>query len=156
MTALSVVIMCFGTMIPFMTYVSPLICLVIGSVLLDIFSKKGFVSWYFSVSILSILLCPDKEAVAVFWAFGSYPLFRIWLNKLPLKWIIKLIYFNTITILLYWFLLHVLGLQELTAEFSGVGTVIIIAMLLVGNVIFIVIDIILLRLEYKKSKFVRK
>lgn len=157
MTALSVVIMCFGTMLPFMTYVSPVFCLMIGGILLKVFSRVGFVSWYLAVAILSILLCPDKEAAAVFTAFGVYPLFRTWFNKMPLKWIFKLVYFNVVTLLLYWILMHLIGMQELVREFSGVGTVMIVGMLLAGNVIFILIDTVLSRLDRsKKYKFAKE
>ena len=156
-TALSVIIMCFGTMFPFMTYVSPMFCFIIGAFLLRIISKSGYICWYFAVTILSLLLCPDKEAASVFTAFGLYPLFRRWFNKLPAKWIFKLLYFNISTLLLYWFLMRVIGLDALVQEFSGVGTVMMLVMLFAGNLIFILYDRILRRIESsKKFKFKRK
>ena len=154
MTALCVIIMCFGTMLPFMTYVSPVFCLMIGGILLKIFSRTGFISWYIAVAVLSVLLCPDKEAAAVFTAFGVYPLVRIWLNNFPFKWLFKLLYFNAVTLLLYWLLLHVIGLQELAQEFSDVGKIMTLCMLFAGNLIFIILDRLLWRLDHsKKYKF---
>lgn len=154
-TALSVIIMCFGTMFPFMTYASPLVCFVIGAVLLKIISRSGFVCWYFAVAILSLLLCPDKEAAAVFTVFGMYPLFRQWFEKLPVKWLFKLVYFNILTVLLYWFLMHVIGMEALIQEFEGVGTLLMLAMLLAGNLVFILTDLLLRRIERSK-KYKRK
>ena len=155
--ALSIIIMCFGTMFPFMTYVSPMFCFIIGAILLRIISKSGFVCWYLAVTILSLILSPDKEAAAVFAVFGLYPLFRRWFEKLPVKWLFKLIYFNLLTLLLYWFLLQVIGLEALVQEFSGVGTVMMHVMLLAGNLIFILADRILRNIEHsKKYKFKRK
>lgn len=157
MTALAVVIMSFGTMLPFMTYVSPVFCLMIGAVMLKIISKTGFVSWYSAVAVLSLLLCPDKEAAAVFTAFGIYPLFRVKLNKLPFKWVFKLIYFNLVTLLLYWVLMYLIGMQELIREFADIGTAMTIGMLFAGNFIFILLDITLQRLDRSnKYKFVKE
>lgn len=154
MTALAVVIMSVGTMLPFMTYVSPVLCMMIGAFILKIINKTGFISWYFAVTVLSLLLCPDKEAAAVFTAFGIYPLFRVKLNKLPLKWLFKLIYFNVITIFLYWSLMNIIGMQELVRAFSDIGTAMTIGMLIAGNFIFVILDFTLQRLDRSdKYKF---
>lgn len=152
MTALCVIIMCFGTMIPFMTYASPVFCLIIGGVLLKIMRKTGFISWYFATAVLSALLSPDKEAAAVFIALGLYPLFRVWFEKFKIKWILKMLYFNTTILLLYWLLLQLIGMKELVNEFSDIGAVLTVIMLFTGNVIFLIIDKILSRLE-RANKF---
>ncbi len=151
MTALCVVIMCFGGMIPFMTYVSPVFCMMIGAILLKVIGKTGFISWYFAVMLLSLLLCPDKEAASVFTAFGYYPIMKIRFDKLPLKWLFKLLYFNAVTLILYWILMYLIGLQELANEFAEIGTVMTVCMLAAGNVIFIFLDITLRRLERSKK-----
>ena len=96
MAALAVVIMCFGGMIPFMTYVSPVIAMIIGAVVLKIISKAGFFTWYFAVAILAVLLSPDKEAASVFIAFGCYPAVRMIFEKSPFRWLLKFIYFNIV------------------------------------------------------------
>ena len=154
MTALCVIIMCLGTMIPFMTYASPVFCLMVGGFLLKIIRKNGFISWYFATAVLSALLSPDKEAAAVFIALGLYPLFRVWFEKFKIKWVLKLIYFNTTILLLYWLLLHLIGLKDLVDEFSEIGTALTVVMLVTGNVIFLIIDRLLRRLEHaKKFKF---
>ena len=156
-TALSIIIMCFGTMFPFMTYVSPMFCFIIGAFLLRIISKSGYICWYFAVTILSLLLCPDKEAAAVFIVFGLYPFFRRWFEKMPVKWLFKLVYFNILTLLLYRFLMHVIGLDDLVQEFSGIGMTLTMVMLLAGNLIFILYDRILRKIESSKNfKFKRK
>ena len=152
MIALAVVIMSIGTMLPFMTYVSPVLCMMIGAVLLKLINKTGYICWYIAVSILSLLLSPDKEAAAVFAAFGIYPLFRMQFQKLPLKWLFKLLYFNTITLLLYWLLIQIIGIPELVGEFTGVGTAMTIVMLMTGNLIFVLLDFSLQRLD-KSNKY---
>ena len=147
MAALSIVIMCFGGMMPFMTYVSPVLRMTIGAILLKLIGKTGFISWYFAVMLLSLLLCPDKEAAAVFTAFGYYPLSRVYLQRLPFKWLFKMIYFNAVTLLLYWVLMHILGMQQLYEEFAALGMVMTLVILFAGNLVFVLFDVILLRLE---------
>lgn len=151
MAALSIVVMCFGGMLPFMTYVSPVLCMTIGAILLRIIGKNGFISWYLAVMLLSLLLCPDKEAAAVFTAFGYYPLIRGWLQKLPLRWAFKILYFNIVSISLYWFLMHIIGMQRLNEEFAELGSIMTLIVLLTGNFVFVFLDITLQRLERSKK-----
>lgn len=154
MAALSAVIMCFGGMLPFMTYVSPVLCLTLGAILLKIIGKTGFVSWYIAVMLLSLLLCPDKEAASVFLAFGYYPLIRVFLERLPFKWVFKILYFNVVTLLLYWILMYIIGMQQLYEEFAEMGRIMTLVALLAGNLIFVILDVTLQRLERsKKYKF---
>jgi len=154
MAALSVVIMCFGGMLPFMTYVSPVLCLTLGAILLKIIGKTGFVSWYIAVMLLSLLLCPDREAASVFLAFGYYPLIRVFLERLPFKWVFKILYFNVVTLLLYWILMYIIGMQQLYEEFAEMGRIMTLVALLAGNLIFVILDVTLQRLERsKKYKF---
>ena len=146
LAALSIIIMCLGTIFPFMTYVSPRIT-----------TKTGYICWYLAVTILSLLLCPDKEAAAVFSTFGTYPLFRFQFEKLPFKVILKLLYFNLLVLMLYWILLHVVGMAELQNEFEGVSLGLAVFMLIIGNVVFILFDRMLRKIEHSNvHKFSRK
>ena len=40
-------------------------------------------AWYGAVSILSLLLGPDKEAAAIFLALGYYPILKRHIDRLP-------------------------------------------------------------------------
>ena len=156
MAALAVVIMCFGGMIPFMTYVSPVIAMIIGAVVLKIISKAGFFTWYFAVAILAVLLSPDKEAASVFIAFGCYPAVRMIFEKSPFRWLLKFIYFNIVILILYWLLINIMGMQQLASEFADLGKIMTILMLIIGNVIFVMIDLSLRRLDGMKKFKVTK
>ena len=66
MAALAVVIMCMGGIIPLATYVCPMLCAVLLAAVLRLTGRRIGWAWYGAVSLLSLLLGPDKEAAAVF------------------------------------------------------------------------------------------
>lgn len=140
MAALAVVIMSLGTMIPVATYVCPMAAIILQQVILKICGGRIAWAWYGAVSILSLLMAPDKEAAAVFLCIGYYPIVKPWMDRKKGKWIIKGIYFNGVILAMYWVLLHLLGMAELAAEFAEMGTLLTITMLLLGNVVFFLLD----------------
>ena len=140
LAALAVVIMTLGCLIPIATYVSPMLC----SVLL-LFVKQSCGNtigwtWYGAVSVLSLLLSPDMEAAAVFVALGYYPMIQPGINKSRLRWLWKILFFNAVTLLLYWMLIFVLGMAQIAADFQGVGRIGLAVVLLLGNVSFLLLD----------------
>ena len=74
--ALAVVIMNLGGLIPMATYVCPTLCMVILSFVHMACGRRIAWSWYAAVSILSLLMSPDKEAAAVFAFLGYYPILK--------------------------------------------------------------------------------
>ena len=74
MAALAVVIMCMGGIIPMATYVCPMLCSLLLAVVLRLTGRRIAWAWYAAVSLLSLLLGPDKEAAAVFVFLGYYPI----------------------------------------------------------------------------------
>ena len=140
LAALAVVIMSMGTLIPVATYVCPMLCALILQLVMKTCGRKTAWAWYGTVSILSLLMAPDKEAAAVFLALGYYPILKPKLDSLKGKWIWKLLFFNAVTILTYWLLMHLLGFDRLAAEFSEMGLVLTTVMLLLGNVTFFLLD----------------
>ena len=140
LAALAVVVMSMGTLIPVATYVCPVICCLLLQVILKICGRKIAWGWYGAVSILSLLMAPDKEAAAVFLALGYYPILKPKLDSLKGKLLWKLLFFNAVTLLTYWLLLHLLGFDQLAAEFSEMGAMLTAVMLLLGNVTFFLLD----------------
>lgn len=149
LAALAIVIMCFGSMLPFMTYVCPVICICITQFVLKLCGKSAAWTWYAAVCILSLLLCPDKEAAAIFAALGYYPMIKVLLEKLRISWLLKFVYFNLVIVVLYWLLMNVLGMGQLAEEFSSLGTVMTVITLVLGNLVFWLIDNILGRMSRK-------
>lgn len=140
LAGLAVVIMCLGAIIPFSTYISPMLCCITLCVV------SGFcgirLSWtcYAVVSILSFLLCPDKEAAMVFIVLGYYPLIKLYLEKCKFAFVLKILFFNTSVWLAYSALIFLLGMQDLLKESMEFGYVGLVVILLLGNVTFFILD----------------
>ena len=143
--ALAVVIMTLGTIIPVATYVCPVACMLLLQMVLKITGTRLGWAWYGAVSILSLLLAPDKEAAAVFLAVGYYPIVKPKLDKRKGKWLWKGLFFNFVILALYWLLLKVIGMERLVEEFSGMGIAMTAVLLLLGNVTFFLVDHLLTR-----------
>lgn len=149
LAALAVVTMCLGGLIPVATYVIPMLCGLLCAVVCRIGGSRTAWAWYGAVSLLGLLLGPDKEAAAVFVALGYYPIIKPKLDKLPLKWIWKLLLFNLATAAVYGIMLFVFGMAELAAEFRELGAVMFGAVLILGNVTFFLFDLVLTRFRRK-------
>ena len=140
LAALAVVVMSLGTLIPVATYVCPMLCAILLQLVQKICGRRITWAWYGTVSLLSLLMAPDKEAAAVFLALGYYPIVKPSLDRLRGKWFWKALLFNGVILLTYWLLIHLLGFHALMAEFTEMGTVLVALMLLLGNVIFFLLD----------------
>lgn len=140
LAALAVVIMSMGTLIPVATYVCPMVCALILELVRKICGQQIAWGWFGAVSILSLLMAPDKEAVAVFLALGYYPILKPKLDRLKGKLFWKLLFFNAVTLLTYGLLMHLFGFDRLAAEFSEMGIALTALMLLLGNVTFFLLD----------------
>ena len=152
MAALAVTIMSMGGLIPVATYVCPMLCAMLQSFVLIFCGKRIAWAWYGAVSILSLILGPDKEAAAVFLFLGYYPILKPAMDKLRLSWLWKALLFNGAILGMYWLLLNLLGMEQLNAEFSELGTVLTGLMLAMGNLIFILLDKVLDRLKHIKGR----
>ena len=138
--ALAVVIMNMGTLIPVATYTCPVLCALLLQMVMKSCGARTAWAWYGAVSILSILLAPDKEAAAVFAAIGYYPIVKPMLDRSKGKWLWKTLLFNVSILCMYWVLMHLFGLEQVTAEFSELGTVMTAVLLILGNVTFFLLD----------------
>lgn len=143
--ALAVVIMALGGLIPAATFVCPMLCMLILSLVLKQCGHRIGWAWYGAVAILSALLGPDKEAAAVFVFLGYYPILKPKLDTLPLKWLWKGLIFNAAILSMYWLLMNLFGMTELLEEFGEMGTVMTLATLALGNVTFYLLDLVLSR-----------
>lgn len=152
MAALAVTIMSMGGLIPVATYVCPMLCAIIQFFVVLTCGKRIAWAWYSAVAILSLILGPDKEAAAVFVFLGYYPIVKPAMDKLWLSWLWKGLLFNCAILFMYWLLMNLLGMEQLAAEFSELGTVLTVAMLVMGNFIFFLLDKVLDRLKHIKGR----
>lgn len=143
--ALAVVIMSLGGLIPAATFVCPMLCILILSMVIKQCGSRIGWTWYGAVAILSVLLGPDKEAAAVFVFLGYYPILKPKMDALPCKWLWKGILSNTAILTMYWLLMNLFGMAELAEELGEMGAVMTLGTLALGNVTFFLLDTLLTR-----------
>lgn len=150
--ALAVVIGAMGGMIPVATYVIPTLQCMILQLILSACGVRFAWSWYGCVTVLNLLLCPDKEAAAMFLALGYYPIVKPKLEKLPLPLLWKMLFFLITVAAVYGLLIFVLGMDGLGQEFAELGAVLGILCAILGSVTFLLLDRILTKFQRKFSK----
>ena len=89
--SLAITIMCFGGIIPIATYVTPMICIIIAQIIQCCCGSKFTCTWYAAVSLLSLILSPDKEAALLFVFLGNYPSIKQQLERVKFKVLFKII-----------------------------------------------------------------
>ena len=111
---------------------------------------------YLAISILSLLLLPDKAAALLFAGLtGWYPLLKRPFERLPLvlAYLCKFLSANAVCFLLFWLFRAILGLQGYTIP-------LLLLLLLLYNAAFFLFDIALTRLIWlyigKFRKYLRK
>ena len=137
--ALAVVIMCLGGIIPLATYMIPVLCCVLLQLILPSIASYGWV-WYAAVALLGLLLCPDKEAAAVFVFVGYYPILKPKFDSLPLSLLWKALFFNAVILAMYQLLIHLFGMAQVASEFAELGIVMTLITLALGNLCFFLLD----------------
>ncbi len=136
--AVAVVIMCLGGLIPVATYVCPMLCCIILQIVLVMCGSRIAWVWYIAVSILSLLLGPDKEAAVIFVILGYYPIVKPKLDTMRLSWLLKAILFNVSVAAAYGVLLRILGVED--ASILKEGWVLLLILVVLGNVAFFLLD----------------
>ena len=145
MAALAVVIMSLGGMIPLATFVCPMLCILLLQFVARTCGSRIAWAWYGAVALLSLLLGPDKEAAAVFVFLGYYPIVKPWIERQKLSLLLKLVFFNAAVLLMYWLLMNLFGMAELSREFEEAGVLMTGITLVLGNITFFMLDFILSR-----------
>ena len=146
LAALAVVIMNLVGLIPVATFVCPMLCMMILTLVVRFCGRRIGWAWYGAVSILSVLLGPDKEAAAIFAFLGYYPLLKPWLDRMKGGTLLKFLFFNCVILLMYWLLINLFGLAQIAQEYRELGLAMTIFTLITGNLIFFMLDKILARL----------
>lgn len=142
--ALSVVIMLL-TVVPVLTYTSPAFAGLLLVIIVIELDKKWAFGVYAAVGVLSVLLASDKEAAIIYlFFFGYYPILKAIIEsklKSILGWIAKFALFNTAIVACYLMIVKVLLLPM--EDFDDFGKYTIPILLLAGNVVFFLYDMLL-------------
>lgn len=142
-SALGVVIMMITAIIPTATYATPALASMLVAVIVIEINIKWALASYVVVSVLSLLLVPDKEAVAFYILFfGYYPVLKQIIESkikpMLLQWILKTLTFSLSAVLVYYIAIYLLGIP--TDEFVVFGMNIPLIFLLVGIFVFVMFD----------------
>ena len=137
MAAVAVVIMNLGSVIPVNTYICPVLCILLCRPVLERCGKK--IGWcsYLAVTVLSLLLAPDREAALVYAFLGYYPMVRPWFQRLGvLAMPAKLLFFTVMGAASYGVLLFVMGAGAAMEE----GWVMTAVTVILWDVLFLLVD----------------
>lgn len=142
MTAVAVVIMSLGSLIPVNTYVCPVLCILIHRVVLERCGRRLSWCYYMAVALLSLLLAPDREAALVYVCLGYYPMIRPVFQRLHpvfLSTALKLVYFTLAGAAAYGLLMILMGMDVVMMEFGGAAWLLVVAVLM-WDLLFLLVD----------------
>ena len=146
MNALAVVLLSLGGLIPIATYCAPLLAMAVLLPVQEEYGNKLAITAWVSVSLLALMLTPDRETALVYVFFGWYPVARPRIAALPSRLVrlaVKLIIATAIILLLYGAVLRLMGL---TADLLEGTFLLNAALLTMGNIVFLLLDLALARL----------
>ena len=131
--ALSVTLLMMGNLLQIGTYAAPMLAAFLLVPVLEEYGVRYALLMYMAVSVLSVLLVPDKE-LALFYTLvlGYYPVLKQALDRLclaPLRWLVKLAVFNGATVAMYGLLMLLIG-PSVARELLADGPVWLVALLL--------------------------
>ena len=145
LNALAVVLMNLGSLVPLATFCTPLLAmLVLLPVLEEYGARMGWAAWV-SVSILSLLLVTDRETALVYVFFGWYPMVRpkvAAIKSKVLRFGVKLLICNGLIFTLYGLVLRLMGLTADLLESTRLMNAL---LLVLGNLVFFLTDLVLQR-----------
>ena len=137
LTAVSIVIMCMGSIIPVNTYVCPVLCIFLTRPVLEKCGRRIGWCYYLATAILSLMLAPDREAALVYALLGYYPMVRPFFEKLGvLAAPAKLALFTLAGVASYGLLLLVMGVGAAMEE----GWLMTLITVLLWDVLFMTLD----------------
>ena len=143
LTAVAVVIMSLGSIIPVNTYVCPVACILITRPVLSVCGKKIAWCYYLAVAVLSLLLAPDREAALVYVFLGYYPMLRPVFGKIrqkPLRIAAKLLFFTLAGAAVYALLIRIMGVEAVLGETGTLETVMLAVAVLMWDAMFLMVD----------------
>ena len=156
LNALTVVLMNLGSLVPLATFCTPLLAmLVLLPVLEEYGARMGWAAWV-SVSILSLLLVTDRETALVYVFFGWYPMVRpkvAAIKSKVLRFGVKLLICNGLIFTLYGLVLRLMGL---TADLLDSTRLMNALLLILGNLVFFLTDLVLQRMTLVWTVKLRK
>jgi len=164
-SALCVALMFFTGLMPFGGVALPMAAGAMLMLIVVELGPKPAAIAYISVSILCILIVPDRQAVMIFAAFfGYYPIVKQRLERLPgraIEYFCKLLLFNAGMALAFAVLIYVFGMAQALEGMGDFGIYAPAILFAMGNIVFVLYDFAITRfytlyVERFRSKFLGK
>ena len=156
MAALSVVILCLGGMIPLATFACPMLAMLCLIPAVCGYGTGTALLLYGTVSVLALLLAPDKEIALLYVFLGWYPGIRSQLEIVPhhVRWVVKSALFTLAVAAMYALILHLFRLEAVVDEFSEYSAAMTVVLLVLGNITFLLFDRAMARMTcaYQKKR----
>ena len=142
LAALSVVLLSLGSIIPLATFACPMLAMVCLLPVVGTYGPGTSLLVYAAVSVLSLLLCADKELACFYLFLGWYPALRPQLAGLPraLGAAVKCGLFTAAMAVMYLLLLSLFQMEAVAAEFAEYSIPMIAGLLALGNITFLLFD----------------
>ena len=143
MTALATAVLLLGGVIPAATFVGPALA---GALLVPVFAESGqrmALGAWIAVSALSLMLCADKEAALLFAFLGWYPAMKWRLDARFRGWRgvpVKLALWNACAGAMLALIAFVFRMDQVMAEYRGMGRAMLVAFILLANVTRLIYD----------------
>lgn len=141
--SLTVIIMALGGVFSSLTYAAPAVCGVFLMVAVIEFNFKYSLALYLAISILSLVVVPNKECAVMFALFfGVYPILKGKIEgKLNgvISWVVKYIFFNITIVIAYFICSKLLNIPY--EEIGSLGKYSIYFLWASGNVTFLIYDL---------------
>lgn len=151
LSAAAVAILFFGSILPFATFIAPAAASLAVLYFCLEYTRGTAALVYAVISVLALLLAPDKEQALLFTFFlGYYPIAKSAIEKLrsrALQWVLKVLLCNATTLSLYYVITHIFVLESVREEFAEYTTAVLILLIVLGNITFVFFDIALTRLS---------
>ena len=154
MAALSVVILCLGGMIPLAAFACPMLAMLCLIPAVCGYGTGTALLLYGAISVLTLLLGPDKEIALLYVFLGWYPGIRSRLEIIPqpVCWVVKCALFTLAVTAMYALVLHLFRLEAVVEEFSEYSAAMTAVLLVLGNITFLLLDQAMARMTYIYQK----
>lgn len=142
LTALTVVLLSLGSLIPLATFVCPLLAMLCLIPPLCEYGGKAALLQYGGAACLGLLLCTDKEIALLYLFLGWYPCLRSRLERLPKlpRAAVTCGLFSLAMTAMYGMILYLFQLEAVVEEFAGYSGAMTAFLLVLGNVVFLLFD----------------
>lgn len=141
--ALSIIIMAFCSVFSSLTYAAPVVCGIFITFAVIEFSSGYAFALYAAISILSLIVVPNKESALIYALFfGIYPILKGKIEsrtKGAVTWVVKYLIFNVAIIICYLICSKLLNIPY--DEIGFLGKFSLLFLWASGNAAFVIYDI---------------